>query len=349
VRYHTYEGSGFQFLFNAQRAKLNGSAHVSWHLNRPEALFPNRPTEGVVLRAHLLGKGEEVIVCDGKPQLRRTWPETVKFLLRRRIGEDLESTFVTVFEPYRHRPFIESVGLVPVTPSSGMPVAVEVIASGQQHVVFSQLEGVEAQTIAVDGGSVAVAARAAVWVRDAGGKVSRAYQVDGSGTRWGTAALKGKSAVTTEIASVDYERGQMTLAEDALAGRSAAGSIGVVESDAHSAAIPVLQAADSSFSVGDDDLIAASLTIRKVSAEGLHIYPSWAYWGEPGMTVIDEARSVVGRVVSFERGVLRIGGSREGLTDFPDSDGDGRRRVVVVVVGPGDRLTLHSSVRLLAP
>ena len=349
VRYHTYEGSGFQFLFNVQRAKLNGGADVSWLLNRPEALFPNRPTEGVVLRAHLLGHDEEVIVCDGRPQLRRTWPETVKFLLRRRTGEDLESMFVTVFEPYRERPFIESVRLLPVRPGSGMPVALEILAGGQQHIVFSRLEGAGPRAVMLDGVPVLFAARAAVWARDATSEIGRAYYVDGSAIQWGATALGGRTAVETTVARVDYGRRLVTLADDALTGRSAAGSIGVVESEAHSAAIPVAESHGSSFSVGDDDLIVARLTVRDVSDQGLKIYPAWAYWIEPGMTVIDEAREVVGRVASFERGVLRVGGSRQRLTDFPDPDGDGRRRVYVMVVGPGDRITFHSSVRLLAP
>ena len=351
VRYHLYEGSGFQFLFNVQRAKLHAVAHADWHLNRPEDLYPNHPTRGVVLRAHLIGKGEEALVCDGRPQLRRTWPETVKFLIRRRVGRALESAFVTVFEPYKNHPFVDSVRSLPVTPDVGMPVALEIRARGRRHVVFACLEAVgsAAHTIQLGDESLTVVAKAAVLSQDVDGKVVRAYLLDGQRAEWGGFVIEGEPEAHTRVAEVDYPRGRITLVDPALRGRSTAGGIAVVESAAHAAVIPVTgDAAASSFSVGDDDLCAARVAVRKVLDKGLQIYPRYAYWVEPGMTVINEAHRVLGRVRSFDKGIMQIDGGPYKMDDFPDVDRDGRRRISVMVVGPGDQITLHSSVRFLA-
>ena len=65
------------------------------------------------------------------------------------------------------------------------------------------------------------------------------------------------------------------------------------------------------------------------------------------MTVVNEANEAVGRVVAVgEREIeLEIGGGSVALEDFPDHDGDGRRIIRLMVVGQGDKITLHSSLR----
>ena len=299
----------------------------------------------------MLGKGEEVIVCDGRPQARRTWPKTVKFLIRRRAGAALESVFVTVFEPYKNQPFVDSVRSLPVTPDVGMPVALEIRSGSRRHVVFACLEAVgsPAHTIQLGDESLTVRAKAAVLTQDADGKVVRAYLLDGQRAEWGRFLVEGEPEVRTRVAEVDYPRGRLRLVAPALRGRSAAGGTAIVESNAHAAAVAVgRDTTDSSFSVGDDDLCAARVAVRQVLDKGLQIYPRYAYWVEPGMTVINEAHRVLGRVRSFADGIMQVHGGPFKMDDFPDVDRDDRRRISVMVVGPGDQITLHSSVRFVA-
>ena len=55
----------------------------------------------------------------------------------------------------------------------------------------------------------------------------------------------------------------------------------------------------SRFSVGDDDLCATRVAVRKTSGNILRVYPCHTYWPEPGMTVVNEAGRPVGRLESL--------------------------------------------------
>jgi hypothetical protein len=65
------------------------------------------------------------------------------------------------------------------------------------------------------------------------------------------------------------------------------------------------------------------------------------------MTVVNEAHEPVGRVVSVgEREIeLEEAVGPVNPEHFPDRDGDGRRMIRLMVVGPGDKITLHRSWR----
>ncbi len=338
VTYHGYRGSGFQFLFNVQEAAGPREGWAEWRLTRPENLYPNRPTAGVALRAHLLGGDHTVLAADGRPQIRRSWPETVKWLIRRRVGQDLESVFVTVFEPYRDQPFIRRVTALPCR-GEGLPVALEVELDGRVDRIVSRLSDVPGTVTTADG-TMHCEAAAAVLSR-IGGKLTRSYVLDGSAA-WGDDRVTGRPADRTTVAAVDYGAGEITLA-DAVAD-SPAGNVAIVASDHHAAAVPFAKAVGPNrFAVGDDDLTAGRYAVTGGGPDGLAVVPPYGYFSEPGMTIADEREQVVGRLATITGGRLQLAGAAPELP--PDANGDGARRVWIRVVGPGDRVTLHHSAR----
>ena len=338
VPYHLYEGSAFQWLFNVQHAQLNGMGTASWRLSRPPDLYPQRECAGVVLRTHLVGQDETVIACDGVPQRKETWPNTLKFLLRRRVGEELESVFVTVFEPYRDTPFIDSVRPMPLAAGADLPIALEIATGTGRHILFSRLEGPRRKASVLQlGDGTTLDARAALLERTGAGPYGPRYLLD-CGAR--------AAAASTAVESVDYERGIVRLARPVLAGGPPAGSVAMVESPLHGDAIPVARVIDSrSFSVGDEDLTAGTVHVTAARGDRIDFVPKHVWFIQPGMTVVDEAGKVVGRVRSVEQGSARLTNGPLTLRSFPDRNRDGQRTCRVAVVGPGDRLTLHRSVR----
>jgi len=301
VSYGGYAGSGWQWLFNVQQAPLAPGAIVEWKLNRPKELPPFRDPAGVVLRAHLLGEDEEVLVADGRPQLRQDWPETVKFLDRRRTGVDLKSTFVTVFEPYRSRPFLQAVSRQDAGGQTALRIA---CLDGQQHtVVIDEATG----AVQVDKGTASL--------------------------RLGGPTLPWRGQVT----AVDYAARRITVSDDLPT--DLPGRILTVSAGESSAALEVAERRGSrEFSTGDDDLIAARAAVRAVAGNRVTVEPTQTYWKERGMTLVNEAGEAVGRLVEWAAGggVWLVAGEPLSLDRFPDLDGDGRRHVRLAVVGPGD-------------
>ena len=348
VPYWKYMGSAFQWLFNVQEAKLDGVGSASWHLNRPEKLWPDRPRKGVVLRAHLVGRNETVFACDGVPQRRKTWPETIKFLIRRRKGEDLESIFVTVFEPYKKTPFITSVKVLPtVEGEDDLPVALEIACGEKKQIVFSRLEKQRdnASVLKLDN-NVIIDARAAVLEQTTGGLFAQTYLLDNGGSRGLRLPSSAAPVARATVKSVDYEKGEVTLTRPIVPNTPPAGAVAIVESASHANAIPVAKIlSGTTFAVGDDDLSAGLVHVQEVKGRQFRFLPRFVYFIEPGMTVVNESGRVVGRVQSVDEGWITLYKKPPALQDFPDRNQDGRCSCRIVVVGPGDTVTFHASVR----
>ncbi len=343
VSYSRYEGSAFQWFFNVQQAKLNGVGAASWRLNRPPDLYPKIDRKGVVLRAHLIGRDETVFACDGVPQRRETWPETVKFLFRRRTGENLESVYITVFEPYRKTPFIHSVRALPTQAGSDLPVALEIACGKVKHILFNRLEKVKNKSSVLKlGNGITLDARAAVLEQTANGDFRQIYLLNNNKTEG--LGIAPAPAVRTRVKRVDYEKGLVTLTRPIPS--SPAGGIAIVESAKHANAIPVAEVVNTTtFAVGDDELSAGTVHITSAAGNRIEFNPKYVYFIEPGMTVVNEAGRVVGRIKSIKSGSAGLDTNALTLRNFPDRNRDGRRTCRVMVVGPGDTLTLHTSLR----
>jgi len=342
VPYYLYKGSGFQWLFNVQEAALRQQQVVQWQRGK------------VILRCHFLDAHPEpgtetVFACDGIPQRRKPYPDSIKFVLRRRTGENLESIYVTLFEMCSEKPFVESVRLLPVAHGPDMPVAVEVVADGKRQVILSRLEN--GRTALADG-AVALNARAAVleWSGDA---LRRAWVLDDAGSTG--LPFEPARAVGAIVKGVDYDGGRVTLDGAVLPPSVPENTWAVVESEHHASAVPVVRVIDgTSFSVGDDDLYEGLVHVQLAKGREIRYVPRHGEWLQTGMSVVNEAGAVVGRLSAVTPGYKADPGKAtlsRGVTldDFPDADGDGRRSCRVCVIGPGDRITLHASTRWSAP
>jgi len=108
--YHTYSGSGYQHLFNWQRATPDQTAIACW---KPGG----SPAAG--LRVHVPPyPGQELIAADAYVSPNRMVPTILKYVLVRREGGETGNTFVAVWEPFADKPLIDTVD-VDASPSLG--------------------------------------------------------------------------------------------------------------------------------------------------------------------------------------------------------------------------------------
>lgn len=133
--------AGYSFLYNVERdARPPASFTVD---TRAEDIGGRIAADREPhLRIHSLTSLHEAALADGDPpQNRQGTPRRLKYLMLTRRGEALESTFVTVLEPYDRKPFLRSVRLIPVQPKPGEiggAVGVEVVtADGRTDLLIS--------------------------------------------------------------------------------------------------------------------------------------------------------------------------------------------------------------------
>jgi len=75
-----YAGSGFQFFVHVQRARCRAEAVAEWKLTEPLTGQPERPWQGIGVRTHIIGEGEELISADCQPQRYKQMPKWVKYV-----------------------------------------------------------------------------------------------------------------------------------------------------------------------------------------------------------------------------------------------------------------------------
>lgn len=112
--YNQEVGNGFNYLDNVARDKdPSTKASVDWDI---EDYWDNRDDDADVhLRLTMLGDHDEIAVMDGHPPDRDDQPDTIKYVIGQRTGENLSSTFTSVIEPYIADRFVESVETVALT------------------------------------------------------------------------------------------------------------------------------------------------------------------------------------------------------------------------------------------
>ncbi len=126
-----YKGSGFMYLYDVERSggPVDSYFTVDWKAEDKRG----RIKEGKEphLRLHALTPCDEVALCSGDPPQKSGNPRRLAYLIQSRLGDDMESQFVTVLEPYDTTPFIKQVRRLKVEhdgdPNSVVAVAVELV------------------------------------------------------------------------------------------------------------------------------------------------------------------------------------------------------------------------------
>ena len=127
-----YKASGFTYLYDVARS--GGPVAARFTVDWKGEDLRGRIEEGKEphLRLHSLSESDEVATAAGEPPQNKSGnPKQLAYLIQSRLGEDVESQFVTVLEPYDTTPFIKQVRKLQVEhsadPNSVAAVAVELV------------------------------------------------------------------------------------------------------------------------------------------------------------------------------------------------------------------------------
>lgn len=341
--YTSYAGSGFMYLFNVQEGALDGASTVSF---LPTRRPPGTPEGKIVNRVHMVGDAEEVFVCDGKPQQSvKVHPETVKFVVRRRVGEDLESTFISVYEPYLDNAYIASVERLAVTPDDPDVVALRInrVDGGTDYFVSTVDDSIE---YSIEGG-ITFKGETGTLSITGDGRVQRAKLTNGSLLGFGEMTLTAKPVQHIEIADVDYQTGAITLATPLPDGADLVGTWVSIDNERHTTMYCIEKMIDErTISIGDQDTRCGRLL--PTAWDGATHTLSTSNYSEaalPGMYLADEDYAIIGPLAASNRKSVTLEpGYGVELEKLPDADGDGAGRLWILDFAAGDMMKVGNSV-----
>lgn len=299
--YGGYRGSGFQFLTKPQTVKDAPAVYrAEWRWTRDAT-----PAH---LSVWCVGENESATVCSGKPQNRKSNPNEVKFLVRRRATQGaagLESVFASVFEPFQDAPRIERVERVKLSPSLNDAVALRVTLPGRTDWIVFNASGQDVTT--ADG--LRVSGEFAWLSQDAKGDAQQAYVAHGGSLRFGELRLSAP-AVSLKVAAADWNRHAVTLNGD-IPDSVSAGQTVMFGGDRHAYEIRGVDRKTRRIELGDQDCVIARGDAAKVEARDSELELRTAATmphARAGMHLLDETRARSWRILKMAGGKLTLSG-----------------------------------------
>ncbi len=125
--YNNQVGNGFNYLYNVRRAASPaGGFSVEWRIEDSWDVLPADRKDGIRLRLTMLNDDlDELALAHGDPpqHVDSDNPRRLNYMLARRQGDNLETSFTSVIEPYRGERFVRSVEALDIVPAdNGGPV-----------------------------------------------------------------------------------------------------------------------------------------------------------------------------------------------------------------------------------
>ncbi len=328
--YTNYKGSGFQHFFNVQQLEKGGSVLEYAHISDPDAR----------LRIHIDNLPGQTVFRADAYDLPRAKTHTLKYLIvRRRSGGDksLQSTFVSVLEPFSGKSYIRSTRRLRLQEGSGQVVevtreeALDVVMNDTLNTVKKLPEyGIE-----TDANSVAL-------TFDRQKKLVRVFYSNGTYLKWNDRVFRSPDIVGT-VTEVDVKKSEVKVRLEMTnaAGRPVHPPSVVHFSNPYGRVVhPLAEAAFGG--EGElklkmkDDLLTGKVRIDSMEGDvGLTrtILPFAALYG--GATLLDQDHRPLATV-------KRAGGGKLNLSRDPEVKPATPADCWIATVGVGDKMTLKT-------
>ena len=327
--YADYQGSGFQHLFNVQRSTGGATAGEWTHEKNPEAKLRiyriDAPGESILADAHI------------SPVKQK---QLIKFVIGRNQGENLESQFVSIAEPYSGAAAITQTRVLPL--SEGKGAAVEVLWAGPAGKAMRDVvlinTGVDVLRLAEE--EIHTDTAMAV-LRFANGVVQKRWVTGGTYLTVGGSTTTQAAPIAGAVTKVEPASGRIHIACDAPPTDLAAlaGKVINFQNNLRRTAHPILsaEAAEGGFIVTvRDDLLVGRVRIGELRPEGFTTATGMAFAPVyDGTYTTDEAFSTFVPISGVKGGVVTYTAPRTDSAPFVSGED-----AWIVNVGPGDRVDL---------
>jgi hypothetical protein len=157
--------------------------------------------DDVHLRLHALTEFNDVALADGDPPQNKPGnPERLGYALMHRTGDDVRSTFVSVIEPYRKKPFIKDVQRLGDYSGEAVAVKIERMDGGVDYVLYNRGSN---KKMRLPNGISMTGTAAFISVMD--GRVQKAILVNGSTLRFRNMRLTSSGGFEGKVVTMNKE------------------------------------------------------------------------------------------------------------------------------------------------
>lgn len=191
--------AGYSFLYNVERRWMPPESLVlDWEAE--DGYRDVKAADAVHLRLHSVTPLTELALADGDPPQNKPGnPRRIRYALLSRTGDDLETVFSSVLEPYRRQPFIRSVSRLPGAQGRQVALRIEMTDGTVDMVLFSP----DGDVLQTPHGPVLNGRLG--WLRVRHGEVLEAALVEGESLEYQQAALRAAPAYTGTVERMDTD------------------------------------------------------------------------------------------------------------------------------------------------
>jgi len=327
--YYGYTGSGFQHLFNVQRHVAGAWCVHYAHEKDPEAL----------LRLRILPEpGTDIILADAQVSPVKH-KQLLKYVIARRQGDELESRYLGLCEPFRGGPLIDQAQRLDL--NEGQTTAAVVRRTdGQTDVILYNPGGAE---VKLDEFGAVTRAKLLVATVDVDGRPVRACGADAEVLSWQGTDLSGAPAPAGTVVSVRPHAREVDVRLDdpdvPIEMSSLLGRVAHFENDTRRTAHPIEAARLASGVLTlttRDHLLVGRLRVTAVDPQALRTGTGFVFAPVyDGTYVADAACTAAYPITGVRSSAVQLADPLpEGHAFEADAD------AWIVSVGPGDRLAM---------
>ncbi|MCX6954541.1 MAG: heparinase II/III family protein [Verrucomicrobia bacterium] len=191
---------GYSYLYNVKKAQRPaGPVTIDWKMSAGRRGL--QPSDGVHLRLHVLAPCDDLALAQGDPPQNKPGnPRRLDYVLLHRAGPELESTFISVLEPYRDRPTVKSVSRLAAEGARAVALRVELADGTVDRILFNPSGDAP---LKVDGG-VSLTGELG-YVRESAGKPATATLVHGRELTHPSGRLTSAGEITGRVVAMNRE------------------------------------------------------------------------------------------------------------------------------------------------
>jgi hypothetical protein len=150
---------------------------------------------------HVLNLSNDIALADGDPpQNKEGNPKSVGYMLIHREGEDLQSTFVSVLEPYSKQPFIRSVTRLDNNNGGNVALQVDKIDGSTDYILYNP----DTKNIMSLNNGISMTGNIG-YIKRSAGKVQKAVIINGTELRDGKTIIRSVGAFTGKVIKMNKE------------------------------------------------------------------------------------------------------------------------------------------------
>jgi hypothetical protein len=191
---------GYSFLYNVRKdERPPANFMVDWKVE--EGYRGVKDKDDIHLRMYAMTPSNDVALADGDPPQNKPGnPKTLGYVLMHRTGSDLNSTFVSVFEPYRVKPFIKSVQRLDNGNEDQVVIKVEKINGDIDYLLYNPLS----EKIIKLPNDISMNGTLG-YLQVKNNKAAKGILINGSSLKYGKMELKSTGAFTGKIVKMNKE------------------------------------------------------------------------------------------------------------------------------------------------